>query len=275
MEFALLASGSKGNCFLLKDEGTQIMIDCGGTGKYLSGRFRELGVRKDDLDAVLITHDHTDHVAQIRRFSDLPVYSPVEIEDVEAFTVRPMQAFCVGGLKVTPLALSHDAANTTGYVVENGQEKLVYVTDTGYLNRNYFSLCRGADYIVMESNHDVEMLMHTRRPRYLKARICSDQGHLCNEDCAAVLEEIITENTKMILLAHISQEANTRERALETVCEDILSARIPLHPGLIVSAAGQFEMIRKGLKNEKTDPGTVCRSLGMEYMADVRTEPEE
>lgn len=268
MEFALLASGSKGNCFLVKDGSTDIMIDCGSTGKYLKTCFRGLNMTKDDLDAVLVTHDHSDHISQIRHFRDLTVYSPVSIDDVDTFTVRPLQEFYINQLRITPLALSHDAANTTGYILDNGTEKLVYVTDTGYLNRNYFPLCRGADYIVMECNHDVEMLMNTRRPRYLKARICSDQGHLCNEDCASVLQEIITDNTKMIMLAHISQEANTRETALDTVCERLLEAGIPLHPQLTVSAAGQFEIIRKGLKDEKSDPGTVYRSLGMECMAD-------
>ena len=188
MNFAMLASGSKGNCFLLKDGGTVLQIDCGTTQKYLKECFRLLHHSNEETDALLITHDHSDHVSQIQMFKDLNVYSPVEIPDVESFQVRALQKFNVGNLQITPVALSHDALNTTGYIIEDGEEKLTYITDTGYLNERYFPLMSGSDYIIMESNHDVEMLMQTRRPQYVKARIYSDQGHLNNDACAEVLE---------------------------------------------------------------------------------------
>ena len=138
-----------------------------------------------------------------------------------------------------------------GYIVEDGIEKLVYVTDTGYVNQKYYPMMKGADYIVLESNHDVNILMHTSRPQFLKQRIYGDDGHLNNMDCAEVLNSITDENTKMIILAHISQEANTRQLALDTSCDVLLHQHTgSLHKELVVCAAGQFEMIIKGDKHE-------------------------
>jgi phosphoribosyl 1,2-cyclic phosphodiesterase len=265
MEFALLCSGSKGNSFLVHDEDTYLLVDCGSTKRYLKSCFDTLGVKREDLDGVLITHDHSDHVSQIRHFADLSIYSPVEIPDIDTFRVRSMQKFTIGRITVTPIALSHDAPNTTGYILDNGEEKIVYITDTGYVNEKYNPLMEGADYIVLESNHDVDMLMHTRRPQYLKQRICGDQGHLNNEETAEILTHIVTPRTKMILLAHISQEANTRELALQTTRDALQESGTALNPQLVLAAAGQFEMIRKGKTNEEVDPGSVSCPAGMEY----------
>ena len=270
MEFALLASGSKGNSFVMRDGTAVIMIDCGTTKKHLFSSLAETGVVREEIDALLITHDHSDHISQIRHFADLPVYSPVEIDGVETFRLRPLKPFVLETLKITPLALSHDAPNTTGFVFEDGEEKLVYITDTGYVNENYLPLLKDADYIIMESNHDVGMLMATRRPQFLKARIYSDQGHLCNEDCAEILARIVSPKTKIIILAHISQEANTREKALE-VSRRVLSEQCAdrLNRDLVLCAAGQHEMIRKGMGHEKMDPGSVCCFIGMECHPDI------
>ena len=268
MEFALIASGSKGNCFVVQNEGTCIVIDCGSTRKYLKESFQKLGIRKDDIDAVLITHDHSDHIAQINSFAAYDIYSPVTIEDICYATVVNKQPFSVGSLCMTPLALSHDARNTYGYVIESETEKLVYITDTGYVNESYIPLIRAADYYVMESNHDVGMLMRTRRPQYLKARIYGDQGHLCNEDCAEVLAACATKRTKMIILAHISQEANTRELALQTTAERLAQEADLLSDDLVICAAGQNEMIRKGEGYEKTDLGTVSCTVGLGCLSD-------
>ena len=270
MEYAMLASGSKGNCFLLRDGTSLIMIDCGTTRKYLKECFEKLGVKREALDALLITHDHSDHVSQLRHFRDLAVYSPVELPDTEVFMVRPLKPFVIETLKITPIPLSHDALNTMGYVIENGTEKLVYITDTGYVNARYLPLLTGADYIIMESNHDMKMLMQTARPQYLKARIYSDQGHLCNEDCASILNEIITETTHSVILAHISQEANTRQQALTASVSYLKKNHTGrLAEDLTISAAGQYEIIRRRWNHEEMDPGSVYCAAGLEYNPDL------
>ena len=268
MRFALLASGSKGNCFVIRNRGTAVVIDCGSTLKHLRASFGELHMKKDEIDALLITHDHSDHISQIRHFAGYDIYSPIDIPDICRANIRNRRPFSVGSLKITPLALSHDARNTCGYIIENENEKLVYITDTGYVNESYLPLIRDADYYVMESNHDVRMPMATRRPQYLKARIYGDQGHLCNEDCAEILAQCIGRNTRMIILAHISQEANTREKALAVTRERLRLEKDRIADGLVICAAGQYEMIRKGEGNEEMDPGTVCCFAGLEYLAD-------
>ena len=256
MRFALLESGSKGNSFLLQDENTSILIDCGGTKKYLSGALAELEVAVEDLDGLLITHDHTDHISQIAQFRDTVIYSPVELNGVDVIPVIPDHPFQIEHLTVTPLALSHDAPHTVGNVITSWQEKLVYITDTGYVKDEYLPLLKGADYIILESNHDTEQLMETRRPMFLKMRIAGDSGHLCNEDCAAVLDRIVTAKTKMVVLAHISQQANTRETALQ-VSEAVLRRHAERRNNLLLAAAGQNEIIRGGeWKREKVDGGS-------------------
>ena len=266
MIFDLLASGSKGNACLIRDEAMCVLIDCGTTKKYLMDHLAGLGIALTDIDDVLITHDHSDHISQIGMFRGNTVWSPVALP-VPTVRVDAERRFLLGHLSVLPIALSHDAGETVGYIIENGREKLVYVTDTGYIKDRYLEVMRGADYIILESNHDPEMLMHTRRPRYLKMRIMSDSGHLCNEDAASVLDAIVTPRTKMIVLAHISQEANTREAALNTASEHLLRYHHDLNRSLIVAAAGQYEPVHGG-NDEKVDPGTVFRTVGMERLSD-------
>lgn len=266
MRIDMLASGSKGNCCVVRDGTTCILIDCGTTKKYLFSSLEKVGVNREEIDALLITHDHSDHISQIRHFSDLPIYSPVDIPDIDSFPVLPMKAFTIETLRITPLALSHDALHTTGYVFENGMEKMVYITDTGYVSSKYYSLLTGAQYIVLESNHDVDILMHTRRPQYVKSRIIGDTGHLCNEDCAEVLDKIVTEKTKTVFLAHISQEGNKRELALQVTCNR-LRTHAALHPSLMVCALGQFEIVTQGEEDEENSYGTVSCALGHECLS--------
>lgn len=241
------------------------MIDCGSTRRHLELSYQKLNVKLDDVDACLITHHHVDHISQIKMFKNTEVYSASPLDDCFLFhLVKPFEAFQVKHLTITPLPLSHDAENTVGYVIENGLEKLVYITDTGYLNESYYEKLTGADYIILESNHDIKMLMESKRPHFVKQRIFSDSGHLCNENCAEILEKIVTENTKQIFLAHISEEANTRQRALEVNTEALMKKKNCLNTDLILIAAGQFELVQGGEGNEKISRSSNCCSLGLE-----------
>ena len=268
MRFALLESGSKGNSFLLQDENTSILIDCGGTKAWLFQALKDTGMEIADLDALLITHDHSDHISQIRHFIDVPIYSPVSISGTKAEIIQPDQAFQIEHLTITPIALSHDTERTVGYVITSWQEKLVYITDTGYVKDEYLPVLKGADYIILESNHDTEMLMRTSRPMYLKMRIAGDSGHLCNEDCASLLTRIVSEKTKMVILAHISQQANTQETALR-VSHQALRTHGSCRRDLILAAAGQNEIIKGGdWQGEKVDHCSCSCIVGMEPVSD-------
>ena len=226
MKYYLLCSGSKGNCFVLLDEDVQLVIDCGNTKRYLLEAFLKKGLDYKRSDALLLTHSHTDHISQLKMFASVETYSPFEVEDREVHKVIPYEPFQIAHLHILPLVLSHDAPITVGYVIENKTEKLVYITDTGYLKQTYYDIIRNADYYIMESNHDVQMLMKSNRPYSLKQRILSDSGHLSNDTCAEILKTVIGEKTKEIILAHLSEEANTPELALAATKSRIPDERI-------------------------------------------------
>lgn len=272
MKFALLTSGSKGNSFLLQDRDLLLMIDCGSTRKHLMKSLEQLKISKDNLDALVITHDHTDHISQIKYFKDKKIYSPVGLKDIESYLVEADVSFSLKHMTVFPVALSHDAQNTTGYIFETETEKLVYITDTGYVNERYLPQLMDADYIILESNHDIEMLMATSRPPHIKLRIASDMGHLCNEDSASILQKIIGPKTKRIILAHISEAANTQEKALAVTQSALSEVKSKLNPDLVVTAAGQYELLKGGEWNEKVDLGRYHCTFHLESLSDCTVE---
>lgn len=243
MRIDLLCSGSKGNSCLIRHKNTQLLIDCGSTKKYLMDSLKKVQARVDDTDGVLISHAHSDHVSQLKHFNHLDVYSYCDLKDaLDKHDVMPNQKFILKDLSIQILGLSHDAPNTIGFVIESDQKKLVYVTDTGYVPNQIKPYIANADYYIFESNHDVDRLMHTNRPMFLKQRILSDNGHLNNEDSSLNLTSLMNTRTKKIVLAHLSEEANTQDLALDTFSDVLLKK--DLHPhGVDVQAAKQFEIL--------------------------------
>lgn len=252
MEIDLLCSGSKGNSCLVRSEHASILIDCGPTTKrYLMSALDETGQDPHTLDALFITHSHSDHIRQLRHLADLPVYACCSLrvknpkgEEVplDLHPVKFYQKIQIQDLEITPLPLSHDAGPTMGFVIECGREKLVYITDTGYINASLMPWLKDADYYVFESNHDVHQLMSTNRPLWLKQRILSDEGHLCNEEAALILSRCITSRTRKVVLAHLSEEANTPGLALDAMHQRLQAEGLSF-PQLKIEAACQFEIL--------------------------------
>ena len=245
MEFALLASGSKGNCCVIRHEDSQIIIDCGSTKRYLTASFAALEIDPLASDALLITHTHQDHISQIRMFRDIATYAAQDVETDHLQHIEAFDTFSCGAFEITVLPMSHDCENTVGYVIACGKEKMVYVTDTGYIRRDVMPYLVNADYYVFESNHNIEMLMQTSRPVFVKQRIINDYGHLCNEDSANILAQVIGDKTKEIVLAHISQEGNTRRLAYDTVLST-LHRKCMYHSNIRLYPAEQFGIYRGG-----------------------------
>lgn len=243
MKYSLLCSGSKGNCLVIDTKETTIVLDCGSTKRYLNESFKTIDLEMERIDALLLTHEHSDHIAQIKMFKEKPIFSPFVLPQIEVtHQVNPYQPFVIGSLTIMAIPLSHDTDITMGYIFDDGDEKLVYITDTGYVRTHDFQFISGADYYIMESNHDPEMLMKTTRPYYTKQRILSDSGHLSNEDSALILNQIISIQTKEIILAHVSEQANTPELVYKVMHQTLVNYLEQVR----IKVAGQFEVVRGG-----------------------------
>ena len=246
MKVNVLASGSKGNCCVVTSQHASVIIDCGCTISYLKEAFASINFDYTKADGLLITHCHTDHLKQIKMFKDLTVYSPFPIMGIyNERIINPNVIFTVGDLKILPVPLSHDTDITVGYIINDGKETLVQITDTGYLSDNIQRLIKGADYYIFESNHDPQMLMETNRPEMTKRRILSDYGHMCNEYATDVLCNSVTERTKKVVLAHISQEANTTQLAYQTFVDELDRRGID-YSNISITAAEQFKIYSFG-----------------------------
>ena len=242
MRIDLLCSGSKGNSCLIRSDHAQILIDCGSTKKYLTKAFDQVDADVNVCDGVLITHTHKDHVSRIKDVAHLPVYSYCDIDDLSNHhIVCPNETFDVGDFHIRVIRLSHDAPKTVGYVIETQTQKLVYITDTDFVPNEVKEYLQDADYYIFESNHDVAKLMQTSRPMFIKQRILGDDGHLNNEDSSHNLMQLINSRTKEIILAHISQEANHPQLALD-VLEDAFRKQGFTHAGMRLRAAHQFDV---------------------------------
>ncbi len=247
MKYTIFCSGSKGNCTLIETENTKILLDCGHSKRYLTQSLHNCDVQYQEIDALVITHNHIDHISQLKMFKEKPVYAPYALKEREdAFILEPYKWFSIGDLMILPLPLSHDADETFGYVLKNKCESLVYITDTGYIKETDFEMLSNADYYIFESNHDIELLMQTQRPYHVKSRILSDYGHLSNEDSAAYLTQLVGLKTKSIVLAHLSGEANTERCALQTLVETFEAHHVLLNPDINLDCAKQNEPVTGG-----------------------------
>lgn len=217
MKFMMLESGSSGNSFVLQAKDTKIIIDCGGTKTYLMNALGQFHLCPEDMDAVLLTHGHVDHISQLKHFKGKTIFGTFPSELVEIHQISTHATFKIKDVTVTSLPLSHDFPKTVGYKLECDGETLVYVTDTGYVNESLMDELRNADYYVWESNHDPYLLMKTNRPYPTKQRILSTEGHLSNDESSRLLTLLVGDKTKEVILAHISKEANTCELALDTL----------------------------------------------------------
>lgn len=221
-----LGSGSKGNCFALTDGKTCVLIDAGLSPKTTQEKLSEIGVTERDIQGVLLTHEHSDHVKSIGILSE--TYKIYSHEDTFSQAEKIAgglngknlchveETFSVGGFEITPFPVSHDAAHPYGFIVKNDDSSVGYVTDTGYLSKGVMKKLLGCDEVVLESNHDVELLLRGVYPPRLQKRILSDRGHLCNEECALAVRDLALGGTKKFLLAHLSENNNLSELAYWT-----------------------------------------------------------
>lgn len=251
MEFHVLASGSKGNATFIYENNTGILIDCGITKKQLLYKLKELGFQEENITYVFLTHDHYDHNKNIHIFDQDMVYTAKKnIKDLDEYhTLIPYTSRTFGDFEVFVLRTSHDASDPIGFIFQTNKESLLYMTDTGYVSQKNRKYIHDLNYYIIESNHDIEMLMNTKRPMFLKNRILNDKGHLNNEYSARLMCEVIGDHTKEIILAHLSQEANTPQIALETYYSIFDDLGIDFDKNNI-KVASQVNVVSGGKRNE-------------------------
>lgn len=233
MKVSVLSSGSKGNSVLIQTNNAKILIDLGVTKSYVEKSLDELKVDPKEIKAILITHTHVDHIQGLKVF--LKKYHPKlyvnkiilsllheYIEDFD-YVLYDNPHIKIDDIEIEVIKTSHDVKGSVGFIVKNEDKSLVYITDTGYINNRYFDKLSNHNLYIMESNHDVEMLMNGKYPFHLKKRILSDKGHLSNADAAYYLSEFIGDKTKTIILAHLSDDNNTYDKALDTLTGVLLS----------------------------------------------------
>lgn len=222
MKVCVLASGSKGNCAYIETALTKSLIDVGMSCAYIERALKDIGVDPASIQRIFLTHTHTDHINGLRVF--LKKYGPTVyftekmdeelgmiIDDV-CYIDDDMQ---IDDLLVRPIKTSHDVADSNGYVFISEGKSLMYMTDTGYINIRNYNKLKNHDIYVLESNHDTTMLMEGKYPYHLKQRILGDKGHLSNKDSAYYLSQFTGDKTSEVVLAHLSEENNTPDKALE------------------------------------------------------------
>ena len=217
MKYYFLASGSAGNVTALVNDNNEILlIDCGIPINNINSRLSQVGLDFNNVKKVLITHMHVDHVKSLRAFNPDDVYLNAINEMSEYNQFEYYDTLNILGFKILTLPLSHDSPGTTGFVIEYNNEKMAYITDTGYVHENIQRYINNCDIYCIESNHDPRLLMLTKRPMFLKNRILSVNGHLSNQDCAYVLGNVMGHKTKEVVFLHRSQEANTEDMIIST-----------------------------------------------------------
>ena len=226
MKVYILGSGSKGNSTLIVGNNKKILIDVGFSYPKMKMLLEGFGVNPSEIDTILITHDHSDHIGGLSQFLKKNSVKVCANEVLAGQLLRIVNEddiliveneFDIDDFHIESFKTSHDAVGSVGYIITEDDKTVVYVTDTGYINNRNLKKLVNKDLYIFESNHDVKMLMDGPYPYILKQRVLSDKGHLSNELSGTYLKELIGDKTKKIVLAHLSEINNTPEVALKTV----------------------------------------------------------
>ncbi len=253
--FCPLASGSKGNCIYLGTKNKKVLIDAGLSAKAIQAKLSEIGVSINEIDAILVTHEHTDHIQGLRVLAyktGIPVFANNEtakgivntFHDCPKFKIFSTgETFEFGDLEIHPFSISHDTLDPVAFTVRFDGMKLGFCTDLGFVTTLVQNQLKDCDYLYVESNHQVSMVHSSARPMVYKQRVLSKSGHLSNEACGKLLTQVAHSGLKHVHLAHLSSECNSHETALHVVNEALANEGISLN----ITVAPQDKL------------GTICR----------------
>ena len=237
LEFCSLYSGSSGNCLFVSTKSTKILVDCGVSGKKICDGLNSIDNSIENIDAILITHEHSDHVQSLGMISkkyNIPVYANIETwqampkqkekideKNINYFTND--EDFILNDLTIHPFSTPHDAANPCGFTIHDGKKKLSIATDLGHMDNFIIDNLEQSSFILLESNYDPEILKVSRYPFNLKRRIAGPSGHLSNETAGKTISVLMKKGLKEVMLGHLSKENNFPELAYQTVAEELMN----------------------------------------------------
>ena len=248
LKFSSLYSGSTGNSLLVQSEHSNILIDSGVSAKKIVEGLEQVGILATDIDAILVTHEHSDHVQSLGTISkkfDVPVYANSrtwdampsqrdKIDDKNKKFFVASEHFEIGDVSIHPFSIPHDAADPCGFTFSCKDEKLGVATDIGHMTTEIMNCLEGSQFLLLEANYEPEVLKCSRYPYLLKARIAGPNGHLSNQLAGQTIANLIHSGLKEVMLGHLSKENNFPELALKSVWEELHFANIddntlPIH----------------------------------------------
>jgi len=237
LNFCSLYSGSSGNSLFIQSDNTKILVDCGVSSKKIVEALNSMEVDASSIDAILVTHEHSDHVKGLATFSskfDIPVFSTCEtFDNMEKVTSKLSnkninhfkidEKFNIGDLEILPFSIPHDAANPCGFNILNDNKKISIATDIGHMNSAILKRLEGSSFLLLESNYDTEVLKCCSYPFSLKTRISGPTGHLSNDMASKTITYLLKNGLKTAMLGHLSKDSNFPELAYSTTVNEILS----------------------------------------------------
>ena len=268
--FCPLASGSKGNCLYLGTDTTKILIDAGIGIRRITSSLADIGVDITNIDAILITHEHTDHIRGLESLAakyNIPILANSDTAKAIGPFERCMARFKIfstgepfefGDLKIHPFSIHHDTLDPVAFTFGFDDLKLGVCTDLGFVSTLVKSHLSDCDYLYLESNHDPEMVYASARPAIYKQRVLGRQGHLSNQACAELLKDIAHKNLKQVYLAHLSSECNRPDKALKIAQTALLESglAIPIH----IAYQDKLSYFLTFEEEKSGDSSTVCNN---------------
>lgn len=239
MKLCSIASGSSGNCIYVGSNNTNLLVDAGVSAKRIEYGLSDIDIIPDTIQGILITHEHSDHISGLgilARKYHIPIYATYEtvraLQQIKSLGdvphelynyVKPNETFFINDICVEPFSTSHDASNPVCYTMQSEGHKIGVATDLGKYDDYIVAKLEGSEILLIEANHDVNMLMVGKYPYYLKQRILGDRGHLSNDTSADLISKLLHPGLQYIALAHLSKENNYEELAYETVCCELMN----------------------------------------------------
>lgn len=238
LKFCSLYSGSSGNSLFVSSAHTNILVDCGTSCKKICEGLASIDSSIEDIDAILVTHEHSDHVQSLGMISkkfNIPVYANLETwnamekqkekvseNNINYFTND--EDFTLNDLTIHPFSTPHDAANPCGFNIHNGKKKLSIATDLGHMDNSIFKQLEKSSFILLEANYEPEVLKMSKYPYHLKQRIAGPNGHLSNQTAGKTIAALMKKDLKQVLLGHLSKESNFPELAYKSVTEELINS---------------------------------------------------